>query len=72
MANDFCKIGRAFSAPHIVHVAEGVQESRAQVTSRFISGSSIALPAKHLIGPGGEVLVRDGWVSENTVVANLP
>lgn len=43
-----------------------------QVTARFISGSTIALPTMHLIGPGAEVLVRDSWISEGTVAANLP
>ena len=43
-----------------------------QVTARFSSGSYIALPTMHLIGPDAEVLVRDGWVSESTVATDLP
>lgn len=41
-------------------------------TIRYIDGYSIALPSMHLIAPGGEVLVRGGWVSEQQVQQNLP
>ncbi len=42
------------------------------VTVRYIDGYTIGLPAMHLVGPGGVVLVRDGWISESTVASNLP
>jgi len=42
------------------------------VTTRFVTGSSIALPTMHLIGPGAEVLMVNDWVSESDIVAALP
>jgi hypothetical protein len=42
------------------------------VTTRFVTGSSIGLPAMHLLGPGAEVLIVNDWVSESDIVAALP
>jgi hypothetical protein len=43
-----------------------------QVTSRYISGSTIGLPSMTLLGPGMEVLIRDSWVSDWQVAQALP
>lgn len=42
------------------------------ITTRFTGPGSISLPAMHLLGPGAEVIIADGWVSESTVVSALP
>jgi len=42
------------------------------VTSRFVVGGSIGLPSMTLLGPGAEVIVADGRVNEQAVLAALP
>ena len=37
------------------------------VTTRFVLGSSIALPTMHLLGPNAEVLITDSYVDEFTL-----
>ena len=42
------------------------------VTARFLNSGSLVIPTMHLIGPGGEVLARDTWVTEFQVANSLP
>ena len=41
------------------------------VTGRFVSGT-FGLPSMHLIGPGGEVLETQSWITANDIEAALP
>jgi len=41
------------------------------VTYRYVP-PSFGIPTQHLIGPGGEILATDAFLSEAEVVANLP
>ena len=43
-----------------------------QVTTRYVDGGSIGLPAFHLIDTGGEIMIRDGSVSESHIQQVLP
>ncbi len=38
----------------------------------FIPGNSIAMPAKHLVAPGGELLIVDGSPNDGDIEGNLP
>jgi len=42
------------------------------VALRFTARGSLSLPSHTLIGPGGEVLIADGDVTEEDILAALP
>jgi len=42
------------------------------VTTRFTARGEVSLPSHTLLGPGGVVLVGDGDVTEDQIIAALP
>jgi len=49
-----------------------VADAEFEVSSRFALGGTLSLPGMTLIAPGGEILVADGWVEEDDIIAHLP
>jgi len=49
-----------------------VSDAGLGVTFRYVDGNFVGLPSMSLLGVGAEVLIRDSWVGDSEIAANLP